>query len=101
MIEQLKTADLADIFQRFMKDFVRVLEDNPRLDGRFIRGIDLVATVPQAIDHKLGRVPVGWETTDIVWAGAVDATVRQTAWDDKTITLDAPVTNVTLDIWVY
>ena len=101
MIEQLKTVDLSQPFQRFVKDFVKVLERNPRLSGRMIEDIALVATVPQAINHKLARLPVGWEITNITWAGAVDSSVRWTAWDDKTITLEAPVTDTTVSIWIY
>ena len=101
MIEQLKIIDSSDPFQRSVDDFVRVLEENPRLDGRMIEDIALVAATPLAIDHKLARQPVGWEITNITWAGAVDSSVRWTAWDDKTITLEAPVTAVTVSIWIY
>jgi len=101
MIDQLKTSNIREAFQRFVKDFVKPLETNSRLDGRRITGINLVAATPQDIIHKLGREPVGWEITNIVWVGAVDATVRCTGWDDKIITLDAPVTGMTLDIWIY
>lgn len=101
MIEQLKTSDIADAFQRFVKDFVRVLEENARLDGVRLTGINLAAATPLVINHGLDRQPVGWEITNITWAGAVDSSVRRTAWDTRSITLEAPVTAVTLDIWVY
>jgi hypothetical protein len=101
MIDQLNTVDLSDQFQRFVKAFVRVLEDNPRLDGRMIEGIALTAATPLPIDHKLARQPVGWDITDITWAGAADVAVRRTAWDATTITLESPVTNCTVSIWVY
>jgi len=101
MIDQLKTSNIREAFQRFVKNFVRPLENNHRLDGRRITGITLTAATPLPINHLLNRQPVGWEITDISWAGAADSSVRRTAWDTKTITLEAPVTGVTLNIWIY
>lgn len=103
MIEQLKTSNLADMFQRFVKDFVRVLEENPRLDGISIKGIVLAAGVAQEINHKLDRQPVGWEITDLTYTGVAPLTVRRNAWDSKTINLQSIGIGVspTIDIWIY
>jgi hypothetical protein len=98
MIEQLKTSDLSQVFQRFVKDFVRVLEDNPTLDMRIIRGITLAPATAQAIDHGLGRQPVGWFPVDVV-SPAIWAFGR-TAWDTRSITLLSPGA-ITMDILVF
>jgi hypothetical protein len=101
MIEQLKTSNLKDMFQRFVKDFVRVLEDNPRLDGVMTDYVTMTGGTPSVINHGLNREPVGWELVDIGWGGAVDVTIRRNAWDTRTITLLSPVTTCVAKFWVY
>lgn len=61
---------------------------------------DLTAATPLAINHKLpvptGKTPEGWRITDIDAA----ATVHRTAWDDKTITLEASANcSITLEVF--
>lgn len=59
MIPQLKTSDLKETFQRFVKDFAKVLEENPMLDGRLVEDLQL-AQGNTTLDHKLDRLPVGF-----------------------------------------
>jgi len=85
MIEQLKVIDSAQPFQRSVKDFVRVLEENPLLDGRLIEDISLTAG-DNYIDHKLDRVPVGF-----LVVGSDDG--RVIGSDRQIVNLTTPRTN--------
>lgn len=86
-----------ELAQQNIKRFVKVLEDNPVLDGRLIEDIDVPlppATVE--VEHKLDRQPRGWIVCD------VDAStyVYRIAWNDKTIVI-AGRAAATISIWVF
>src|SRR5690348_7176260 len=53
------------------------------------QSVDFVAATPKQINHGLplstGKTPSGWFVTDI----DANTTIKRTAWDDKTITLQA------------
>lgn len=50
-----------------------------------------------AVSHGLGRVPIGWQVTDLLDHG----TVKRTAWDSKTITLASNSGTVRVDLMVW
>lgn len=85
-----------ELLQQNVKKFVKVLEDNPLLDGTFLEGIALNAAANTVINHKLGRRPRGWILTD----QSAAATVYRVAWTDKTLTLLASAAS-TVDLWVF
>ena len=101
MIEQLNTSDLTETFQRFVKDFVKPLEDNPLIDGRHITGIVVPTAGNIVVNHLLDRTPVGWILTDITEDQKRDRIYR-TAWTNKTITIaTGAASDTTIDIWVF
>ena len=55
-----------------------------------------ITTAGLAIEHGLGRQPLGWVVTDI----DANATVWKTAWDERFLTLDASGT-ANISILVY
>lgn len=84
MIPQLKTSNLKEAFQRFVRDFVRPLEDNAQLDYVDVGPIALGAGVNTVITHGLGRVPIGWFMTDL---DARTTYIYRVAWDIRELTL--------------
>jgi hypothetical protein len=101
MIEQLKTVNLANQFERFVKDFARQLEDNVLIDGRHIRSITVPTAGTEVVDHLLDRQPLGWVITDITEDRKRDRIYR-TAWSTTTISLyNGAGTDTTLDIWIF
>lgn len=101
MIEQLKTSDIKDIFQRFVKDFVQPLEVNPLIDGRHIRGLVVPTAGTLTVNHLLDRVPVGWIITDITEDQKRDRIYR-TGWTEKNLVLaNGAGSDTTVDIWVF
>jgi hypothetical protein len=102
--------DKGPLFQFTLGDFVSLetLRDaimsglNPIIrrphigSGETIEAVELAASVPQNVSHKLARNPVGWcvvETGDY-------ATIRCPAWDESTITFvsDADCT-INVEVW--
>ena len=73
----------------------RRLAKLPILNGELLTGIEL-STTPLEVPHKLSRQPRGWFIADL----DADARVWRTAWNTKTITLDASAA-VTAAIWVF
>lgn len=65
--------------------------------GRQINNIVLAKTTPLTINHKLGRMQIGWIITD---SNAAANVFRTVAFNNLTLTLesDAPVT---INLWVY
>jgi hypothetical protein len=86
--------------QENVKKFVKVLEDNPLLDGRIVEEVAFDGVADTTFNHGLGRMPLGcfpvyWET------GATMAIAfGQSAMTTNTITAFADVA-CTLDIWVF
>ncbi|MHA2064273.1 MAG: hypothetical protein ACXABY_07830 [Candidatus Thorarchaeota archaeon] len=105
MIEQLKTSNLAEMFQRFVKDFVRPLEENAQLDYVDVSGVALVSGVNNTFDHGLGRQPIGWFFTDIVRDTGVAAPgnfIERVSWDSRSLTLlNSTGINITVNIRIY
>ena len=101
MILPLETQHTGDqgieLLQQNIKKFVKVLEDNPILDGFFLEDIDLANAANTVINHKLGRRPRGWIVTDHTGVGTL---IYRIAWDDKTITLLAAA-GCTVSLWVF
>jgi hypothetical protein len=65
------------------------------------RGVMLecvVNSTPVAFAHKLGRKPVGWIIVDNKFA--LSYGVYRTAWDERTITLAAPLP-ADIKVWVF
>jgi len=98
--ERLETGDTAATqLQDLLTDFFQAIEDNPLLSGRML---DLdVTTVATAFPHGLGRTPEGWIVADTYTSGGLlSNTIWRTAWDDKTITLDASA-SFAVKVWVF
>lgn len=69
----------------------------PILNGNQVDDVKLVANVPQAINHLLGRLPQGWFITD----NNANTTVWRTAdFTQFTITLEATA-NTTISFWIF
>ena len=85
-----------ELLQQNVKKFVKVLEDNPLLDGVLIEDVDLNAAANTEINHRMGRQPRGWILTD----QSAAATVYRVAWTTQTLTLLASAAS-TVDIWVF
>ena len=60
-IQQAEDQDV-NLLQTNVKNFVKVLEDNPLLDGHLLENIELDAG-DNAINHRLGRRLRGWIVT--------------------------------------
>lgn len=69
----------------------------PILQGNMISGVHLIATTPLAINHLLGRNPLGWFLTDNTASCNVWRTV---AFNKYTITLESSATT-TISFWVF
>lgn len=69
----------------------------PILNGNFLTGINLTASVPQAINHLLQRMPQGWFLADNI---ADTAIWRTEAFNMNTITLRASE-DTTISIWIF
>lgn len=69
----------------------------PILNGNQIDSVTLVANVPQAINHLLGRMPQGWFLTDntanaVIW--------RTQAFNQFSVTLESSATT-TVSFWIF
>jgi len=99
-LEKQHTGDQdLELFQNNIKDFVKVLEDNPLLDGRFIEDIVFSGAVTVNVQHKLDRKPRGWILTDLT-GGLVDVARNVGDWNDKFLSLAASAA-CTISIWVF
>ncbi len=94
--------DLARMLNAFVSavvDGVRPLLASPRARSVVQSGVAVAATAT-VINHKVNlgvaRTPNGWAITDI----DTNATVKRTAWDASTITLQASgACTVQLEVW--
>lgn len=73
----------------------RATANSPLLNGRLVTGV-AVGTIAAARNHGLGRTPQGWFIVD----KTIDVNVWRTAWDNRTITLDA-TSSATIAIYVF
>lgn len=69
--------------------------DIPMLQGVAVKQV-VLSTSGTAVQHKLGRTPVGWFVTDKV----VDANIWRTDWDSMFLYLDTDLAT-TIDLWVF
>lgn len=73
--------------QETVRDVVSLLRDHPLTkQGWNTVTATFTAGQTKALDHKLGRQPIGWIATDVVTG---DGAFRRTAWDTRTISLRA------------
>lgn len=94
---QLSTKLPWDLAQTKWPSVINPVLALPILNGNEIDGIDLVANKPQAINHLLQRMPLGWFLLDntansVIWRSA-DFTVNF-------ITLTSSV-DTTINLWVF
>jgi hypothetical protein len=88
-----------ELLQQNVKKFVKVLEDNPLLDGVLIENITVPNMGTVVVNHKLGRRPRGWILTDKAGNGNI---FRGAAWTDKTIELaNSVAADCVIAIWVF
>jgi hypothetical protein len=55
-----------------------------------------VTTTATSFEHKIGKTPVGW----IIFDKNTNSNVWRTAWDDRSITLQASLAS-TIKVWVF
>lgn len=72
--------DTEDKFQRAVREAVRRLDDQT-LRRTYVRGVALNSITTIKVPHQLGRIPLGWQISDI--------SVNATVWRDPAI----PMTN--------
>lgn len=73
----------------------------PILDGRLLEDITLVAGVPQAIPHKLGRAFRGWFPTRLAYPGATSVVQEASSSTPSTTLRLQCATACTLSLWVF
>lgn len=69
----------------------------PILSGLQIDGIKLLANIPQAINHKLQRMPQGWFLVDNTASSSI---WRAADFNVLTLTLESDV-DTSISIWVF
>lgn len=82
--------------QSAIGDTLRAVVAHEQLTGARIQSVAVPST-GIAVSHGLGRVPMGWQVTDLLDHG----TVRRTAWDARTITLESNSGTVRVDVFVW
>ena len=82
--------------QSVIGDTLRAVVAYEPLTGVHIQSVSVPST-GVAVSHGLGRVPIGWQVTDLLDHG----TVKRTAWDSKTITLASNSGTVRVDLMVW
>jgi hypothetical protein len=75
---------------------LRRIAYHQQLTGQWIQTVSVPATGVD-VAHGLGRVPIGWQLTDILDGG----TVYRTSWDNRTITLRSVSGTVRVDLYVW
>jgi len=98
------------LVQENLVNFVRVLENNPMLDGHFIiitkdsdgntipetEDIYFPAATARILEHRLNRLPRGWVICDTRNL----TRMRRRSWDTQFITLSC-IQATTAKIWVF
>jgi hypothetical protein len=82
--------------QAGVHDTLRQISYYAQLTGQWVQGVS-ATTSGVAINHGLGRTPIGWYVTDILDAGSV----YRSAWDDKTLTLKSNSGTVRVDVFIW
>lgn len=85
--------DLQLLQDNINKGFVQI-QQSPFIGGSLIKSVS-VGTSPTVINHGLQRVPQAWVAVD----QDTNTTVKRTAWDTNTITLQAGSACV-IALWV-
>ena len=99
-VQQTDNQDM-ELSQQNAKKFVKVLEDNPLLDGQFLGAVEFTAAALTIdINHGLGRMQRGWVMTDITSTVAAPLIYRTADWNDKTLTLTASLA-CEIGLWVF
>jgi hypothetical protein len=100
MIAQLPKTTFDDEVQERAQSALKVWSDKvsacPLLDGVMTAVVSMAATTAKAINHTLGRVPVGYL---LVYQSAA-GTVHQTASSKTSITMEASAA-MTIKLWVF
>lgn len=69
----------------------------PILNGNLIKDINLTMSIPQSVNHLLGRMPQGWFLTD----NTANAVIHRSAdFTQYSITLTSNA-DTTISIWVF
>lgn len=104
MYKKFKIVEIPDqIISRFqdnVEQAISLLPSTEIIQGRLIKNINLVASTPNQIDHKLGRNVVGWvitrqKSSSIIW-DEQDSNPNQ----KLTLTLNCSA-NVVIDLWIF
>lgn len=77
-------------------DTLRAIVAHEQLTGAHIQSVSVPST-GVTVSHGLGRVPLGWYVTDLLDHG----TVKRTAWDSRTITLESNSGTVRIGLFVW
>ena len=97
-LNPLKKVNVSDYnlqkIQGYTRDFAGQFIANPFIVGRIL-DLDLTTTAT-AFNHGLQQTPTGW----IILDKNSNADVWRTAWDERTITLDASA-STTIKLWVF
>ena len=99
-LEEQKTGDQdLELMMQDIKKFVKVLEDNPLLDGRVIKAVEFAGgALTVDVNHGLGRRPQGWIITD--FTALAGTRIVRDAWNTSTITFTASAA-CDLDLWIF
>ena len=100
MIEKLQETHIGEAIHERAQTLLKTWSDKvsscPYLDGVMTKEVAMTATTAQAINHYLGREPVGYH---LVYQSAA-GTVHQTAASKTSITLVASA-DMTIKLWVF
>jgi hypothetical protein len=99
-MEKIQTADpnLQKIQDNVSKALARI-ERKEWMGGVILRGVELTGGTDTAVDHGLGREPLGWMVVDANAAATYYQGSTTNAHPDRTLFLRASAT-VTVDLWV-
>lgn len=90
-----------ELLQQNVKKFVKVLEDNPLLDGVLIEDVEFDGVNDLTFNHGLGRQPRGCHPVDIEMpAATTSAALGRSVWNNQTITMFASAA-CTVKLWVW
>lgn len=85
-----------DLWQTQWKSLIDPVLANTLVNGLQLSNLDL-KNGANAINHKLGRKPLGWIITD---TDAAIIPFRSQPWNDKILTLTVGA-DATVSLWVY
>ena len=100
MIQPLQKTHIGDEVHERAQSSLKAWSDKvsacPLLDGVMTDNINMAALTDEAIQHSLGRVPVGYH---VIYQSAAGY-IHQTAISKTTITMQASA-NMTIKLWVF